>query len=242
MSPPTGFDSSQTGRTALPLDYDENPDRFRTGRAVVLEYGPGQDVHSEVATRLVDEGVGSVLDVGCGDGALGRLLLGTRVRWIGLDLSARLLADAPRPVVRGSATRLPFPDAAFGAVTALYMLYHLPEPALAVQEAQRVVRPGGLYAVAAPSRYDSPEIEHLVPPEPPSTFDAEIAPELLGRFFGSVEVLAWDGPYIRLPDVEALRRYMVGRGVDPAIAAECAPRMSFPLAITKRGALVVGQK
>ena len=235
-------DATVQERTALPLDYDENPDRFRMGRAVVLEYGPGQDIHSEVAARLANEGIGRVLDVGCGDGALGRLLIGTPVRWIGLDLSARLLADAPRPVVRASATRLPFPDAAFGAVTALYMLYHLPEPALAVREAHRVLRSGGLYAVAAPSRYDSPEIEQLVPPEPPSTFDAEIAPELLGRYFESVEVLAWDGPYIRLPDAETLRRYMVGRGIDPAIAAERAPKMSFPLAITKRGALVVGRR
>jgi hypothetical protein len=65
---------------------------------------------------------------------------------------------------------------------------------------------------------------------------------LLGRYFGVVEVDAWDGPYITLPDAEALRRYMVGRGVDPTLAAERAPTMSFPLTITKRGALVYGRK
>jgi len=224
----------------LPLDYDQNPDRFRTGRSVALQYGPGGDVHDQVAARLVDEGRGRVLDVGCGDGALGRLLLGTRVRWVGLDLSATLLADAPRPVVRASATRLPFPDASFDAVSALYMLYHLPEPALAVAEAKRVLRPGGWFVAAAPSRHDSPELQGLVPPEPPSTFDAEIAPALLGRYFESTEVDAWDGPYVTLPDAEALRRYLVGRGVDPALAAERAPTMAFPLTITKRGALVYG--
>lgn len=224
----------------MPLDYDQNPDRFRTGRSVALQYGPGGDVHDQVAARLVDEGRGRVLDVGCGDGALGRLLLGTRVRWVGLDLSATLLADAPRPVVRASATRLPFPDASFDAVSALYMLYHLPEPALAVAEAKRVLRPGGWFVAAAPSRHDSPELQGLVPPEPPSTFDAEIAPALLGRYFESTEVDAWDGPYVTLPDAEALRRYLVGRGVDPALAAERAPTMAFPLTITKRGALVYG--
>ena len=226
---------------ALPLDYDQNPDRFRTGRSVALQYGPGGDVHDVVAARLVEEGRGSVLDVGCGDGALGRLLIETSVRWVGLDLSATLLADAPRPVVRASATRLPFPDDSFDAVSALYMLYHLPEPALAVAEAYRVLRPGGWFAVSAPSRHDSPELRDLVPPEPLSTFDAEIAPDLLGRYFATVEVEAWDGPYVTLPDAEALRRYLVGRGVDPVLAAERAPTMTFPLAITKRGALVYGR-
>jgi SAM-dependent methyltransferase len=232
---------SEPERVALPLDYDQNPDRFRTGRSVALQYGPGGDVHDAVAARLVDEGRGTVLDVGCGDGALGRLLSSTAVRWFGLDLSATLLADAPRPCVRASATRLPFPDASFDAVSALYMLYHLPEPALAVAEARRVLRPDGWFVASAPSRHDSPELRHLVPPEPASTFDAEIAPDLLGQYFASVEVDAWDGPYVTLPDAEALRRYMVGRGVDPALAAERAPLMTFPLAITKRGALVYGR-
>ena len=86
---------SEPERTALALDYDDNPDRFRTGRSVALQYGPGNDVHDAVAARLVDEGRSTVLDVGCGDGSLGRLLIDTPVRWVGLDLSARLLADAP---------------------------------------------------------------------------------------------------------------------------------------------------
>jgi SAM-dependent methyltransferase len=230
------------GAVAAPYDYDDDPDRFRTGRAVALQYGPGKDVHDGIAERLVAEGVRLVLDVGAGEGALGRLLAGTGVRWIGMDLSATLLAASPRPVVRADAMRLPFPAASFDAVAALYMLYHLPEPALAVAEANRVLRPGGLLVVAAPSRHDSPEVRHLVPPAPPSTFDAEIAPDLLGRFFGAVEVEAWDGPYITLPDAEALRRYLVGRQAAPALAAERAPTMWFPLAITKRGAVVYGRK
>jgi SAM-dependent methyltransferase len=223
--------------TALPCDYDDNPERFRTGRAVALQYGPGHDVHDGIAERLVAEGARHVLDVGAGEGALGRLLEATPVRWVGLDRSATLLAGAPRPVVRGDATTLPFPAATFDAVTALYMLYHMPEPERAVAEARRVLRPGGLFIAAAPSRHDSPELRGLVPPESPATFDAEIAPDLLGRYFPSVEVETWDGPYVTLPDAEALRRYLVGRMVDPTLAA-AARSLSFPLAITKRGAVV----
>jgi len=226
----------------LPLDYDHDPDRYRTGRQAALQYGVSTDVHQPIAARLIAEGLRPVLDVGCGDGALGRPLLRARVPWIGLDLSSTLLRDAPRPTVRANATMLPFPDRTFGAVTALYMLYHLASPEQAIAEAHRVLRPGGLLVTAAPSRFDSPELRHLMPPEPPSTFDSELAPELLGRHFASVEVDAWDGPYITLPDAEALRRYLIGRGVPRELAAERATTMSFPLAITKRGAIAYARK
>jgi SAM-dependent methyltransferase len=228
--------------TPLPLDYDLDPDRFRTGRSTALQYGVSTDVHEPIAARLIAEGLRPVLDVGCGDGALGRPLLQAGVAWIGLDLSATLLRDAPRRTVRADATALPFPDETFGAVTALYMLYHLAAPEQAIAEARRVLRPGGLFVAAAPSRYDSPELQYLMPPEPPSTFDSELAPEMLGRHFGSVEVDAWEGPYVTLPDAEALRRYLIGRGVPRALAAERSTMMSFPLPITKRGAIVYGRK
>jgi SAM-dependent methyltransferase len=147
--------------------------------------------------------------------------------------------------VRGDATRLPFRDGTFAAVTALYMLYHLADPEQMIAEAHRVLRQGGLLVIAAPSRYDSPEVSHLMPPEPPSTFDSEMTTDLLGRHFASVEIDAWDGPYVTLPDEDALTRYLIGRGCPRDLAPERArtmPSSSFPLAITKRGAIGYGRK
>ncbi len=233
--------ASKRGRP-LPMDYDRNPDRFRTGRAVVEEFGLVGDVHTALAARLLRESSSPILDMGCGDGVLGRLLSESRVCWIGLDLSRVLLRDAPRPVVLGDAVRLPFQSGIFGAATAVYMLYHLSEPIQAVREAHRVLRSGGLFVAVAPSRHDSPELQSLFPPGPPVTFDAEVGPALIGEVFGDVEVQAWDGPYLRLPDQAALRRYLIGRGTDPGAAATRGEQPRFPLTITKRGAMLFARK
>ena len=219
------------------------PRPFRTGRSTALRYGIVDDVHEPIAARLIAEGLRPVLDVGCGDGALGRPLLQAGVPWIGLDLSATLLRDAPRPTVRADATALPFPDETFGAVTALYMLYHLAAPERAIAEAHRSCGRAGCSWSAAPSRYDSPELQHLMPPG--AAVHVRLgagARDCSAATSARVEVDAWDGPYITLPDAEALRRYLIGEGVPRALAAERATTMSFPLPITKRGAIVYGRK
>ena len=96
-----------------------------------------------------------MLDVGCGEGELARHL--PDGAWLGVDSSREMLTRAPAPAVLADAAALPFPDGSFDAVALLYVLYHLQEPASALSEAHRVLRPGGLLAVAAPSRYwDAP--------------------------------------------------------------------------------------
>jgi SAM-dependent methyltransferase len=139
------------------------------------------------------------------------------------------------------ATALPFRDASFGSVALLYVLYHLPKPALALAEARRVLRTGGLVAVAAPSRDDSPELADALP-RTPLTFDAELAPELLAELFTEVEVERWDAPLLELPTRPAVRDYLIGKGVEPGIAEAAAGSVAIPLSVTKRGALVFGRK
>ena len=197
------------------------------------------DVHARVAERLIAEDATPVLDVGCGEGELARHL--TPGAWVGLDSSPAMLERAPEPTVEGVATELPFADSSFGSVALLYVLYHLPEPIQALAEARRVLHAGGLVAVAAPSRYDSPELRDALPPEP-LTFDAELAPELLGELFRDVEVERWDAPLIDLPTREAVRDYLVGKGAEPGRARAAAAAAEVPLAVTKRGALAFARK
>jgi SAM-dependent methyltransferase len=223
----------------VPSDYERDPGRFRTARAIQRRHALAPDVHERVARRLLAERLLPVLDIGCGEGELARHL--PPGAWLGVDSSAAMLAAAPRPRVRADATALPFPDGSFASAALLYVLYHLADPSVALAEARRVLKAGGLVAVAAPSRHDSPELAHALP-ERTLTFDAELAPALLAEQFTDVEVERWDAPLLELPTSDAVRDYLVGKGADPARAVEAAAETELPLSVTKRGALAFARK
>ena len=165
--------STMTPTRAIPTDYDIDPNRFRANVRAVEQYGLANDVHDEVAQRIAAEGLGPALDLGCGEGRLSKPLFSLNVQTISLDASATMLAAMSGLRVQADACRLPFRDQSFGSVAALYMLYHLEDPRLALAECLRVLRPGGLFAACAPSRFNDPELADVLPPSEPATFDAE---------------------------------------------------------------------
>ena len=226
-----------------PVDYDTDPDRFRATTVASSRFGLVGDIHEDVADRFAREQADSVLDIGCGQGKLIGLLRGRRVPVVGLDASPTMLKAASGARVFGDARVLPFRSDAFGGAAALYMLYHLVDPVRAVAESHRVLRPDGLFAACAPSIYDSPELQSVLPGYGvPSTFDSENAPEIVGSVFGEIEIDAWDGPYVRLPDREALILYLRGRRLSPSAAERASHTIETPLTLTKRGAIVYARK
>lgn len=109
----------------------------------------------DLAASLVGSG-DRLLDVGCGGGALGRLMAGRFRLLAGVEFSpvgaaaARLagvhviLADLNRPP-------LPVRDASVDAVTCLDVIEHVLDPRLLMREIARVLQPGGLAIVTSPN-------------------------------------------------------------------------------------------
>lgn len=207
--------------SALPPDYDTDPDRWRSWRAPT-------DVHELVAAELR----GPVLDVGCGEGRLASLLP-PGVTWVGVDGSpAQLSLNPYRPVVLADMRALPFRDGAFAEVAHLWCLYHLDEPRVAIAEAARVLRPGGRYFASTSARDNDPELAW--DGYPPSSFDAEEAVAIVSGVLDDVEVQRWDARFFPLPTRDEVRAYCRHNFI-PAARAE---HVEVPLWLTKRGALV----
>jgi SAM-dependent methyltransferase len=133
---------------------DERPDRLPFGAHPIIagvrrfdaeylrETRRGMWSDDREALAVLDVGPDDdVLDVGCGTGALTRVLAEeTTGRVVGLDADRTLLgtADCAVPAVAGDARSLPFADDSFDLVICQALLINLPDPAAVVREFARV--------------------------------------------------------------------------------------------------------
>lgn len=103
--------------------------------------------------RLVPKARGAVLEIGIGSGLNLPYYDMDRVRRLcGVDPSRELLAMAAKQARRlkrdvelvvQSAERLPFPDSTFDSALLTWTLCSIPDPATALAEIRRVLKPGG---------------------------------------------------------------------------------------------------
>ncbi|MFN8482803.1 MAG: class I SAM-dependent methyltransferase [Anaerolineae bacterium] len=135
--------------------------------------------------RLASIATPHVLDVATGTGRLPLALLqqpGFGGEIVALDASTAMLAQAEAKLAPWAgrvtllchdATRLPFPEAAFDAVTCLEALEFLPSPNAALREMVRVLRPGGTLLITQRVGPDRLYFPGRVPSR--ATFDQQLA-------------------------------------------------------------------
>jgi ArsR family transcriptional regulator len=124
----------------------------------------GQASHLQALPALVDERW-TVGDLGCGTGQVAGALAPFVARVIADDRSGEILQAARRrlrdfPAVevrRGELEALPIADGELDAATLLLVLHHLPDPAAALSEAHRALKPGGRLVIADMLPHDREE-------------------------------------------------------------------------------------
>ncbi len=141
--------------------YAMTPDVDPKRRELYLGHILAAEARGSALAALLPR-TGTIVEVGCGTGGLlaASAKLGLDIE--GVDIALRWLVVARRrlddlglavPLVAASADRLPYADASVDTLVADSVLEHLDDPALAIREWARVLRPGGTLLVWSPNRY-----------------------------------------------------------------------------------------
>jgi len=132
---------------------------------------PAHRTNSEVLTATVELSGKKVVDVGCGEGNLVRLMTRHGARVFGVECNPAQLAKAheQKPVgdeiyYEGRAEALPFDDQSIDLVVFFNSLHHVAIDAMdqALSEAARVLKPGGHVYVCEPVA-EGPHFEAMKP-------------------------------------------------------------------------------
>jgi ubiquinone/menaquinone biosynthesis C-methylase UbiE len=114
----------------------------------------GRCYHTHISTAIMSalpKG-GKLLDIGCGTGLFVERYIEAGGSAIGLDISSKMIEHARRRCTAcdytlGSGEKIPFCDNTFDAVSSLLVFSYVKDPQTMLNEAYRVLKPGGKIAV-----------------------------------------------------------------------------------------------
>lgn len=112
----------------------------------------------------------AVADLGCGTGEVLAMLAPAVGRVVGVDREQAMLQAAAQRTAgmanvelrQGGLEDLPLSDGEVDAALLMLVLHHVPEPALALAEAKRVVRPGGTVVVLDMQAHERADYRHTM--------------------------------------------------------------------------------
>ena len=195
-------------RALLPLSV-QNAYRERY-RAIRPEWRSSGD-QLEAIVRSHITASSRVLDLGCGRGGVVELFWREVELAAGVDPDAASLSDhrsRGMPVVRGVGERLPFVSEAFDLIVCLWVLEHMRDPAEALGEVRRVLRPGGHFVFVTPNMRNPLMIANRIGKALPS-----LQKRLVPRIYGRDEADTFPVQY-RANTVEAVRAHAAVAGLD----------------------------
>ena len=197
--------------------------------------------------RLVDAlgkaAQGSVLDVACGPGILSAAVAKAARDVVAFDLTPQMLQKAAQRCAEagldnvtfreGTATELPFADAAFDAAVTRLSVHHFDRPKRVMSEIFRVLRPGGAFVIADVSSSEvaaEAELQNAIeilrdPSHVRMLPGSELAALVRGAGFAIESLTSWDKPRefeewmgivndaSRVPPLRAVVRALANAGV-----------------------------
>lgn len=161
---PAGVEHWPLGRVARveSVNFDRAAEYYDATRAL-----PADSMGALTALLAAElAGHQPCLEIGVGTGRIALPLHDRGIRLAGMDVAAamlrRMVANAggrsPLPLLQADATRLPLAAGAFGSVLAVHVLHLIPDWRVAVDEALRVLRPGGALVASFPGDGRSPRL------------------------------------------------------------------------------------
>ena len=175
----------------------------------IIRLGCGCQMLAELRKPIVEQAKGRVLELGMGAGANMPWMLPQQVHeLIGIEPSDELRAMAlaspaaqqlKPTILAANAEQLPFEDASFDTVLCTYTLCTVADPARALHEARRVLRPGGTFLFCEHGRAPDANVvrwqERIEPLWRPIFGGCHLTRPVRGAIETVFSIAEWQGSY-----------------------------------------------